>query len=469
MSYSLALRRGSAPLSQPFRSGSGTAVKTAAGAVAAAFVLESYDRHHRFAIYTLRVSNSLKTRLICRIWIVSHDGAASLGYPHQIEVAPFSERTTDVPVWLDDSAPFSRALAEIAGDGVECIVEASAPPAERTFALPPAVAAAGNARAAAFAGIGATVLAAAVYAISLAVPRIAAFAVPPMAIAGTTVRAEYSASGAGRLAYDVFAPDGSEVSGGPLADRAGAIPIAIPASNDDGAYTLQLTLRGPLGTAKEVRVLNTQPRGRDAAGVTDISVNPVVAKPGESVQVTYAASGTGGYVRLLGTDGTIWGERPFSHSGKASFTVPPLANSREMRVLLHVTKGRSTAESSAGLVLSVPAAEPKAVAKSAAVADSSDDDAAGAAGANGTFSVVNPHVPSGGTIHVKILSPRNGMRISLNDTQSNEITGVDVGADAETVTLHAPNVSLATRYTVVASFTDGFGQESIVEPVTVAP
>ncbi|HKU81131.1 MAG TPA: hypothetical protein VJP76_03090 [Candidatus Tumulicola sp.] len=465
------MRRGSAPLSQPFRSGSGTAVKTAAGAVAAAFVLESYDRHHRFAIYSLRVSNNLKTRLVCRIWIVSQDGAASLGYPHAIEVAPFSERTTDVPLWLDDSAPFARALAEIAGDGVECIVEASAPPVERGFALPPAIAAASNARAAAFAGIGVTALAAAVYGVSLAVPHIAAFAVPPMAIAGTTVRAEYSASGAGRLAYNVLAPDGSTLAGGPLADRAGAIPIAIPASNDDGAYTLQLTLRGPLGTAKEVRVLNTEPRGRDTAAVTDISVDPVIAKPGETVQVTYAASGTDGYVRLLGTDGTIWGERPFSHSGKASFTVPPLANSREMRVLLHVTKGRSAAESSAGLVLSVPVAEPQPVAKPAAVANASADASsdADAAADNGTFAVVDSHVPSGGTIHVKILSPRNGMRISLNDSQSHEISGVDVGADAESVTLHAPNVTLATRYTVVASFTDGFGQESIVEPVTVAP
>lgn len=469
MSSSLALRRGSAPLSQPFHSGSGTAVKTAAGAVAAAFVLESFDRYHRFAIYTLRVSNSLKTRLICRIWIVSQDGAASLAYPHAIEVAPFSQRSTDVPVWLDDCAPFSRALAEIAGDGVECIVEASAPPAERRFALPPAVATGSNARSAAFAGIGATVLAAALYAISLAVPRIAAFAVPPMAIAGTTVRAEYSASGAGTLAYDVIAPDGARVAGGPLADRAGAIPVAIPASNDDGAYTLQLTLRGPLGSAKEVRVLNTEPRGRDAAAVTDISVNPIVAKPGQAVVVTYAASGSGGYVRLLGTDGTIWGERPFSRSGKASFTVPPLSNTREMRVLLHVTKGHSAAESSAGLVLSVPAVEPKVAARPAAVADADDSAAADAAGANGTFSVANSRVPSGGTIHVNILSPRNGMRISLNDGQSNEVTGVNVGADAQTVTLHAPNVTLATRYTVVASFTDGFGQESIVEPVTVAP
>ncbi|HEU5478701.1 MAG TPA: hypothetical protein VFU90_02660, partial [Candidatus Tumulicola sp.] len=78
-------------------------------------------------------------------------------------------------------------------------------------------------------------------------------------------------------------------------------------------------------------------------------------------------------------------------------------------------------------------------------------------------------VKSGGAVHVKILSPRNGMRIALTDTQSHEVTGLDVGDDATTVTLKAPAVTLPTRYTVVASFTDGFGQESIVEPITVTP
>ena len=33
----------------------------------------------------------------------------------------------------------------------------------------------------------------------------------------------------------------------------------------------------------------------------------------------------------------------------------------------------------------------------------------------------------------------------------------------------APPVTMPTRYTVVASFTDGFGQESVVQPVTVVP
>jgi len=92
-------------------------------------------------------------------------------------------------------------------------------------------------------------------------------------------------------------------------------------------------------------------------------------------------------------------------------------------------------------------------------------DAAG----NGTFELEAPTVKSGGSIHVKILSPRNGMHLALQDDQSRELSGVDVGATATDVTLRAPVVYVPTKYTVVATFTDGFGQESVVEPVTVTP
>ena len=76
---------------------------------------------------------------------------------------------------------------------------------------------------------------------------------------------------------------------------------------------------------------------------------------------------------------------------------------------------------------------------------------------------------SGNPIKIRILSPRNGMRFSLTDSQSHELAHLDAGTDADVVTLPAPAVSVPTRYVVVASFTDGFGQESIVQPVTILP
>ncbi|HEY6326358.1 MAG TPA: hypothetical protein VIW73_07605, partial [Candidatus Cybelea sp.] len=287
-----------------------------------------------------------------------------------------------------------------------------------------------------------------------------------------TVSADYDASGAGRLSYSVTAPDGRRLQGGELADRSGTLRVALPASNDPGAYTLQMVLAGPLGTTKETRVLNTLPaHGPGSAQIQDVTVTPAVAKPGQRIDVAYAAAGDGGYVRLLGADGTIWAQQPFSHGGQTRLVVPAVPSLREMRVLVHVKRGRSIAQSMAGLAVASPARRADA---SPGVAIAGDDETGtGATNAspneNGTFEVLTPTVRSGGTIRVRIISPRNGMRIALNDSQSREVTGLNAGAAADVVTLQAPAVTIPSRYTVVASFTDGFGQESVVQPVTVAP
>jgi hypothetical protein len=460
MSTALALRA-PAELDSPARCSAGMALQTLAGTVSAFFALESFDERRGVAMYALRIVNRTASALICRTWILSRNGDAALAYPVSFEVEPLTTSATQIPVWPKDFPSFDRAIAEVAGDGVHCIVEADVPLRRQVrqtysrFAL--GCLAAGALALGSAAGLRASL------------PQIAAFAVPPEALEGTTVTAEYGASGAGRLAYSVTAPDGRRLQGGDLADRSGSIPIGIPASNQPGAFTLQMVMSGPLGTVTETRVLNAiVGKGRGSAEIQDVSIKPVVARPGQTVDVAYAASGDDGYVRLLGADGTIWEQRPFSHDGQAQLVVPAVSTPREMRVLVHVTKGRSIAQSMAGLV--VVNGESKAAPVEQAIAG--DDNPAAPStsdAANGTFEVLTPTVKSGGTIRVRILSPRNGMRIALDDGQSREVAGMLAGAEADVVTLRAPAVTVPTRYTVVASFTDGFGEESVVQPVTVTP
>ena len=191
----------------------------------------------------------------------------------------------------------------------------------------------------------------AVAAFGFSEPRILAFAAPVMTQPGTTVQLQYAAAGRGVLSYTVVAPNGSQLSGGALSQRSGSIGVAIPTSNEPRAYTMQLTMRGPLGSAKEIRVLNAVPPRNGGAQIRDISVNPVVATPGQTVTVSYSASAGDGFVRLLDRDGTVWAQRPFSRGGLTTFVLPPVSENREMRVVLHVTKGRTFAESSAGLMI----------------------------------------------------------------------------------------------------------------------
>ena len=438
--------------------GTGTAMQTLAGSVSAFFALENFDRRRGVATYVLRVVNRTSALLVCRTWVVSGAGDTLLAYPVLFEVEPLSTGVTRVPVWPADFPSFERAIAEVAGDGVHCIVEAPAPPRvapQRRYAAGGAVLA------------GFLALALVFGAWHAAAPRIGAFVIPPEALAGTTVQAEYGVSGSGRLSYAVTAPDGKTVQAGGLSDRSGSIPIAVPSVDMPGAYAIRMQLAGPLGTTSETRILTAIPqRGRSIAQIQAVSVKPAAAKPGETISVAYAAAGDGGYVRLLGTDGTVWAQHPFSHSGQAKFVVPSVSNLREMRVVLHVTQGRSSAQTMAGVAV---LDDDTAIDAPIAGDDNPSSPANTIGDANGTFQVVARSIKGGTPIRIRILSPRNGMRIALTDPQSREVASADVGAESDVITLPAPHVTVPTRYTVVANFTDGFGQESIVQPITIQP
>lgn len=454
-------RAGRLAPSSRLRSGAG--LQTAAGSVSAFFAMVNFDRRRGVATYGLRVINRSKSALICRTWILGKLGETILAYPTLFEVEPFSTSAVEVPIWPKDFPAFERAIAEIVGDGVHCVVEAGAPPVrnERRLRLT-------TAAACIVAGI---LLLGASAALRGAVPRIAALAVAPQTLPGTTVEAQYSTAGSGSLSYLVTAPDGHRTAGGTLASHAGSIFVTIPPGTT-GAYALRLDMHGPLGTASDTRIVNAVTPRANGAEISDISVHPIVAKPGEAVDVAYAAAGDGGYVRLVGTDGTIWAERPFSSGGQTRLVVPPVGDQREMHVILHVTKGDTAAQSVAGFVVANPQRESLPDGPPVLAGDDDPSSTASATvdpDANGTFAVQARSVHGGDAVAIKILSPRNGMHVALMDPQSKEVTGEDVGSDADMVTLRAPAVKVATRYTVVATFTDGFGQESIVEPVTILP
>jgi len=458
MNQALALRA-LASVAPAARASFATMPHTPDGCVTACFALESFDRRRGVAIYALRVVNRTASVLLCRTWVVCSEGDAILASPAVFEIQPLSSASKRVPVWPGDFPSFDRAVAEVVGEGVECVVDAAAPARlERRRAVVPVAVASAALGLAAFAGAAA---------LHAATPRIEAFAVPPQGLSGSTVRAEYGVAGAGKLSYKVTMPDGRRLEGGELAARSGSLAIPLPASSEAGGYTVQLSMAGPLGSVEEARVLNAVTGG---AQIGELSVHPVLAKPGDRVEVSYTAAADGGYVRIVGGDGTVWAQQPYSRDGQSSFVVPPLSGSNVLHVLLHVTRGGSTAESMAGIAI---AGQHESVTAPAAAAIAGDDESAIAPAApdaaNGTFEVLTPTVHSGGVIRVHVLSPRNAMHVALEDEQSHEITAIDVGTGADVVTLNAPTVPVPTRYTVVASFSDGFGQESVVSPVTVLP
>ncbi|MFY9718664.1 MAG: hypothetical protein WAK16_03385 [Candidatus Cybelea sp.] len=442
---------------------SGATLQSPAGTVSAFFALEAFDRRRGVAIYALHVVNQTKSTLVCRTWVTSQKGEPVLAYPVPFKVEPLSTSATEIPVWPADYASFGGAVAEVVGQGVHCVVQAPPPTVKRGPSAYVTIAAASL-------GIGLLALIAAGI-LGQALPRIAALAVPPSALAGTTVEAQYTASGAGRLTYAVVARNGRRLESGALAERSGLLPITLPAAGKPQPYEVQMVMAGPLGSVDETRTINAVASHAGVlrgARIGMVSVDPVVARPGQTIDVAYQATADSGYVALLGVDGTVWGEAPFSRSGDTRFIVPPGPSFREMRVLVRVRRGHTIAQSMAGLVVADMPSTAGSVIQVAG--DNETETGAVVQGAeNGTFQVLTPRVRSGSPIRVRIISPRNNMRVALTDTQSREVTHLDAGADADVVTLRAPLVGVATRYVVVVSFNDGFGQESIVQPVTVFP
>lgn len=439
----------------PFFNTGQTDIQTSRGSVAAMFLLADHDRGLKIAGYVLRIANQSGVKLTCRIWGISSDGEAALAYPLEIEIGPHSVASSSILVRIDQFKNLERAVAEIIGDGVYVTVEAAVPEQKKSWSTPLA-----------FGGFATAAVVVGGVLVFSSLPRISAFAAPPVALNGTTVEAEYAASGQGRLSYLVQSPNGKRFQGGILEARTGVISISLPSGGQAGAYTMRLLMQGPFGGDKAFRVLNAMPPRtivRRGAEISRISVAPMFAKPGQIVRVAYAATADAGYVRLESADGTIWGQQRFSGKGSTYFQVPALAGTREMRVVVRVTRRGSSAQSSAGLIVS------SAGFSALSAPPLRTPGAPTPANFSSTFQVETPSVRSGATIRVRIVAPRNGMRLSLTDTQSRQISSVRVGLTQKIVKIRAPEVRLAARFVLVASFTDGFGQETVVQPVTISP
>ena len=441
----------------PLLAGGGAlgAARTAAGDIVATFVLVRYNKRRHIATYAFRVFNFSTSEVVCVVYGLTNYGTPALAFPRPIRLRPNAKRETEISFAVHGFGSFERVVAEVRSENALFTVEAPALPQPKSV-IP-------------FMLLGLSTTLALACAMLLGFqrlpPRIVGFSLPPSALAGSTVDGEYATGGVGQLSYSVDDPNGKRLADGVLADGAGTVRFALPQTSDPAAYTVRLLITGPFGTISEARVVNAilPPKPKivvsSGAQISNIEVTPVVAHPGDLVHVKYAATASDGYVRLLDSQGTIWSQFPSSKDGNTWMRVPLFDRDRELRVLLHVRRGKSVAQSSAGLIV--------LASKDAITDDPASSKDSGAE--NGIFSIASTRVRSGGALRVRVLTPRDGLRIALTDTASNEINGIEVGLDQDQVYLRAPNVQVAGRYVVVASFRDGFGQESVVAPIVVTP
>lgn len=443
--------------------GSQAQVQTQEGRISAFLAYAGYDRSVGIVKYALRVLNNTSSTAQARL-LIDVNGVQSDAYPRVFEIAPYSMRDDMIPVRFDETGPFDRAIIEVSSGDTYFTVEAPPPPPQpkqwKKWCA------------------GALVPLAAAIAIDLAVPRVLAVAAPAKALAGTTVQVPFQVSGTGSVEYDFATKDGLQLAAG-LASRSDVLKLPIPAHGAGNPYTLHVRMRNAFINSERTAVITAvvpkpaatvRPRAPQVDTSTligDLSVTPSPVHAGDMISVKYATLAQNGDVWLIGMDGRTWARAPLSTSGLTQLSVPQAGAGHDMRVVLHAQRGNVHAESSVGLTV-LPSEQ---VAKDDAPATDAPAPSAThtAPLSTPTLSLDSQVVSPGDSVVVRVSGTHGDVNIKLTNAGGTTVAQGSISADDGAISITAPNVSAVTTYFVVATYTAGVSEQSIVRRLVVTP
>ena len=436
--------------------GSQSQIRVGDGQIAAFLAYAGYEKAIGTVKYALRVLNNTPFTARARLF-VDVRGAQLSAYPRDIEIAPFSMRDDVLPVRMDVTGPFDRAIVEVASEETYFTIEAPPPPRTRpqwgrwaALALVPLVA------------MGAA---------QVWTPRILGVEAPQRALAGTAVKVPYQTAGSGSVEYDFVTRDGLQLAAG-LTQGSGVLSLSLPAGGAGSPYALHIRMRSAFTHAEATasiaaivpppRKMQTHPGA--SASIDDLAVNPSPAKAGSPIAVSYVTKARAGDVYLLDTFGRTWVHAPLAASGISRIDVPQAAAGRQMRVVLSTANGKDRAQSSVGLAI-LPSDNVAAVQSSPPPPKAAPRAAASAPDVQLSSSVVSP----GDTVTVTVNGNHQDVRITLMSGAGATMAQGDVDASNDAVTLNAPTVTAVTTFYVVATATSGVSQQTSVHRLVVTP
>jgi hypothetical protein len=341
-------------------------------------------------------------------------------------------------------------------------------------------------------------------------PQVVALAAPDAVEGGKPFSIAYALTGASNARYSIDATNGKQVAQGILAAKDGSFSIALPGDASARGYDVHVIARNALGTdsrAAHIVALPVDHQGGDVK--ITASLQHAKVNSGDQVVVNYRTSASDGSIDLVDQQGTVHAETLLNPGGSSILIAPTVDREQDYRIVVRATLGNSTREKRLSLRIE-PGAPAPAVALGSALVPAIDGIpppvvpapaptvlptgpassmtvAQGAfaqspQGSNAqiinippqagtplhdTFALTSKVVKSGATFPIKILHDEREMHVALMDMTGDEITGVDVAAGQKTISLTAPHVPKPDKYLVVATFTDGYGQETVVRPVTI--
>ena len=432
--------------------GTQSRVCTQDGRIDAFLAYAGYDRSNGTAKYALRVLNNSPLPARAHVSCVRRDGSKVSAYPLDLEIAPYALRDDLIPVRVDVIGEYQRALVEISSVQTYFTVDAPAPQPEPRRWLRWAAAAA-----APLVLMGAT---------QFCVPRILGVQAPLKALAGSTIDVPLQVAGVGTVEYDFTTREGVQLAAG-LVDRSGILRLKIPSYGAGAPYALNVRMRNAFATAQQAQTIGAivpatpKPAPVAAPQISELSVTPSAPAAGAKIMVQYATNARAGDVWLVDGQGRTWASAPLSPRGETAFTVPQAAAGRDMRVVLHAKIGKQHVQSAVALsVLPGAVAAAPVPAPSVQVTQRAPSP---------QIVISSQVVTPGDNVTVRVAGMPGDVRISLMDTVGTTLQQGDTSVDAGGVSFTAPSVSSVTTFYIVAAFTNGTMEQSVVHRLVVTP
>lgn len=426
--------------------GGRNAVVIPTGKIASDIELLGYDETHRVARYELRVANESASMLACYAYAVRGAAGERPVTCTSIAVAPFSGVAVTFELPLPFIGNYDRITVEMHGDGIDLSSDTIPPGRDYRVLVRRSVLLA--------AGVVGTLFAAVV---GFLQPHIFAVSAPSSALGGTSVKVAYEARGFGKIRYGLIAPDGSSLGTGAANTGSGSVSFDLPPVATTRSYIISLEEHNIFGGDAQTAVIKdlaTPPprmltRVIQPAAIQSLGLERSRVASGETIVVRYSYVGKTGLLRLLDDTDSVWAATPIDPKGVARFAAPHVEQVQRMRIALHVEKDNTSADSEVGVTL-VPAVPPPQVFTPI----------------NGApIAMIAKSISAGDAIPLHVTKAVADLHVALQDVHGAEVEGFNV--DGNQTALHAPSDAGGKTYTMVITFTDRNGQETVVHPIAI--
>jgi hypothetical protein len=440
----------------------GSVLRNPFGDVAADLRPTGFRNRPRRATYELMVANDTPSSIATFAYAPDATSYGRISWS-AIVGPPFSAIAVEVEVALGRKHARPRVVAELFADEAHLTLDAQPQPSEMRSVAKRAIA---TASAILIFALGVTSFVA-------MRPRVLALAAPASVRGGSPFTVAYALGDSASGQYVVETPNGLQIRRGTLDGRSGAFTVVLPEGRVSSGYDVRVSTAGRLGwDERTTHVVALPDQGRhhisrgaglasDVAHVSDLALERDTVHGGEAIVATYRATADSGVVRLIDALGTVRAEAMLNPRGRSLIVAPTVDADQDFRIVATALRGTTHAEIAAPVTV-LHGAPALASPLGAPVAGEGTVSVPRTVAPIAVDPIQNPSHP----IVVRVDTYRPGLHVSLMGSSTDEIVGADVAPGDETVVLHPPTQLAHARYSIVATYATGLGQETLVRPIT---